>query len=79
VVRYRDQNGGDHQKIEESCSRAWLFGYGEQVPLIRDALELVASAIVELDSRTDDQILHGARDEHLSPTATRQTHGGTRR
>jgi hypothetical protein len=30
----------------------------------------VASAIVEPDSRTDDPILHGARDEHLSPTTS---------
>ena len=37
-----------------------------QVPLLRDALELVHTSVLEHKSRTCGQVLHGRRDEELA-------------
>src|SRR5262245_58348562 len=38
----------------------------EQPPIVGDALELMRTAVGEADPRPGDEILHGARDEHLA-------------
>src|SRR6185437_4348242 len=38
----------------------------EQPPLARNALELSGAAIVEGDARAGDEVLDGARDDHLA-------------
>ncbi len=39
---------------------------GEQAPLARHALQLGDSTVAELDPRARNQVLDGARDEHLA-------------
>src|SRR6185437_10462815 len=44
----------------------------EQSPLAGHALEVVHAAVVEVDPGASDEVLHGARDEHLSPASQRR-------
>src|SRR5687767_361049 len=42
------------------------LGDGEKPPLARHALQLGRAAVGELDPGADDEVLDGARDEHLT-------------
>src|ERR687888_1229022 len=39
---------------------------GKEPPLPRHALQLVRAAVLELEPRPRDEVLHGARDEHFA-------------
>jgi len=43
----------------------------KEAPLSRDALQLVGALVGELDTRPDDEVFDGARNEHLSRTGER--------
>ena len=45
---------------------AGSIGHGEQVPISRDALQLMHASILETDPRAGDEILDSSRDEHLA-------------
>jgi hypothetical protein len=41
----------------------WMTG--EELPFARDALKRVYAALLEFNARAGDEVLDGARDEHL--------------
>jgi len=43
----------------------WSAHYPIEAPAIRDAFELMLASIFKDQARTDDEVLHGARDEDL--------------
>jgi hypothetical protein len=47
------------------------FSDGVDTPGARDALELVLSAINEVEARASDEVLYGLRDEHLAGVGER--------
>src|SRR5207344_1838589 len=52
--------------ITAPLRRAPRSDRGPEVPLAGNALQDLRPAIVEPEVRTDDQVLHGAGDEHLA-------------
>ncbi len=63
----RDRSGAERPWRSCCASRSErASGDGEQTPLARDALEREEAAFLEVDPRAGDQVLDGARHEHLA-------------
>src|SRR3954453_24077802 len=54
------------RRILATCDLGVASGLdGEEPPLAGDALQLVQPAVLELDARAGNEVLHGARHQHL--------------